>query len=37
MRLRVNDDLMFRIHGGDAGIALDHALVGRRLRTLIDR
>ena len=37
MCLCVNDDLMFRIHGGDAGIALDDAFVGRHLRALVVR
>ena len=37
MRLRLDDDLMFRIDGGDAGVALDDALRGRHLRALTVR
>ncbi len=31
MRVGLDDDLMLRIDGDDAGIALDDALVGRHL------
>ena len=37
MRLRLDDDLMFRIDGGDTRVALDDAFVGRHLRALVVR
>ena len=37
MRLCLDDDLMLRIHGGHAGVGLDHAFVGGHLRSLVVR